>query len=386
LTHLKIAGNTLAGKVKIPVDRGELGLKDGQSIVGRVIGSAPNEVVLQLAGKTLAAQLEGKPLIPGTVALFGVKTTPSGTVELQVLTNLAASEPGASEGDVLGAVIMAACRCFGQEGSPAQVDRIAEELRVLAAKYGQAPPPEALLYLRAQNWPVTPGTLLLSWLCHDRELRDYLWTRLRYSASFKGQPGKLPPVWDLGNLLTGKTVGAPAAFSTIEPRFADDATDATDESTGVNHPILDCAEAEESRWEQMRPLLEKSLNLDREPPTRPGSALETVAPFLIRTAMGLVTELRLKWSTKSDNGAAGGEELVRLTVPTTNLGEIALTLLIRAERTQIIFKVGSAPAQEYLRRNLDDLKKLLGDKTQISVVRDEQLNLADTDTKVDLWM
>jgi hypothetical protein len=373
---LKIAGNTPAGGVMAPVDLGELGLKDGQSIVGRVINSTPNEVSLQLAGRTLTAQLEGKPLIPGTVALFGVKATLSGTVELRVLTNLAASESGDSERDAL---ITAACRRFGQEGASAQVDRIAEELRVLTVKYGQAPPPEVLFYLREQNWPLTPGTLLLSWLYQDRELRDYIWMRLRYLANLKGRPGKLPPIWDLTNLRTGKAVGAATASETTGPEFAA----ATDEPTGVG-PFPDGAGEDEPRWEQLRPLFEKSLNLDRERTARPTPVIETVAPFLIRTATGLVTELRLKWSAKSDGGVAGGEELVRLTIPTANLGEIGLTLLVRAERTRIIFKVGSAPAQEYLRRNLDNLKKLLDARAQISVILDEQLNSADT--KVDLWV
>jgi hypothetical protein len=368
---LKTDGVNLAGIVKTQANLRELGLKDGQKIIGRILSVSADEVWLQLAGKTLAAQLEGQPLLPGAVVLFRVALAESGKVELKVLTNLTkpATEtitPGEAD---LRTWIATACRQLGWEDGPAQVDQIYRDLQLFTAKYGQTPPPEIFVWLKTQNWPSTPGTILLAWLYQDQELRNLLWTRLRWNAQLKQQPGLLPQVWD------------PADSQLFDATLVN-------EQSALTDPALPAVSKTESKsvWEQLQPLLEKSLNLDQDAAaSSTATPPPTVLPFLIQTTAALVTELRIKWSSKPKSGdTTGREELIRMVIPTENLGDIYLTVLLSTAKTQINFKVASPTIQEYLNRNLDDLKRLMNEHTSI-VVGVTAVNHA-AEAKVDLWM
>jgi hypothetical protein len=398
--NLNIEGVNWPVLVRIQSDLGELGLKDGQTIVGRILGSTADEVWLQLAGKTFTAQLEGRPLLPGAVARFAVTVTDSGKVVLKVLPGHGAPQSGetapplatthfADETDLKNA-IAAAYRHLGREGVPTQIDQICRDLRSLAAQYGKVPPPEVLVWLKTQNWPVTPGTILLAWLYRDQQLRNLIWTRLRWIAQLQNQPELLPPVWDWDQFAPrAETTGAQTAMSAgVRNRLGEGALYdplMTDDFPTMPDPLLHSkdAGADKSVWKAVRPLLEQSANLERTAVDPNCSA--SVVPFLIRTATGLVRELRLQWSAKPAHGnPAEREELLRMVIPTEKLGEIRLTLRLTARKTQINFKVASPAIQAYLQRHLTELKGLLNEDTFIVVGLIPVSN--DNETKVDLWM
>jgi hypothetical protein len=391
---LKTDGVNLAGIVKTQANLGELGLKDGQNIVGRIISIITNEVVLQLAGKTITAQLEGRPLLPGTLVLFGVALAESGKVELKVLTNLTqqATETPSFSGDAgLKNLIGAVCHKLGWEGTSVQIEQIYHDLQLFAAKYGQTLPPEVFVWLRTQNWPITPGTILLAWLYQDQELRNLVWTRLRWNMQLKQQSDLLPQVWDLDNLQSMSETILPGELTAVlaggEPADGQPCNAMMkSDRIALTDSLLRAGSKTESKsgWEQLQPLLEKSLNLDQAI-VSPANHATTVLPFLIHTKDASIKELRIKWSTKPKSGAdSEREELLRMVIPTENLGDIHLSVLLSPTKTRINFKVGSMAVQEYLNRNLADLKSLMNNQTYIVV---GVTTVHDTaEMKVDLWM
>jgi hypothetical protein len=393
---LKIAGMDWAGTVKTQAALGELGLKDGQNIVGRIISMTDHTVLLQLAGKTLTAQLEGRPLSPGTAALFGVTLAKSGQVELKVLSNLTPAELTPESEAVLNsagnqAALVAACRKLGWAGQAGQLGEIDREIRLFAARHGQTPPVELFVWLKMQNWPMTPGAILLAWLYRDQELRNLIWTRLRWLAQVKQEPEILPPVLEPDQSLPVPESPSPAGAADIS---------FSRENSGASHPELAAERLDEadpllqpqvlrenrSGWEQLRPLLEQSANLGRLVANTDSSAVTAVIPFLIQTSAALVTELRLEWSAESSRqgGSDEREELVRMVIPTENLGEIHLVLLVGREKTRINLKVASPAVRDYVDRYLAELKSQLNGPSQIGVSLISRPN--SDETKVDLWM
>jgi hypothetical protein len=391
---LKIDGIKLAGLVKTQASLGELGLKDGQNIVGRIISVGVDEVLLQLVGKTISAQLEGKPLLPGATVLFGVTLAESGKVALKVLTNLtqpvtseAVETPTLNEAG-LKTVIATACRQLGPEGAPVQVGDIYRDMELFAAKYGKTPPPEVFVWLRGQHWPVTPGTMLAAWLYRDQELRNLIWTRLRWIAQLRQQPELLPPVWDRDQIqLSPETAQSGELMATsaqvVDGQSYNSAMNS--DRQALTDPLLhfEGTAEDKSVWEQLQPLLAKSLNLDQTSanPTQPAV---TIVPLLIQTAAALVTELRLKWSAKPKQSADPEcEELIRMVIPTENMGDILLTVLLSSKKTQINLKVASPAVQEYLTQNLAELHSLMDEPIYIAV----GVTPANAgEAKVDLWM
>jgi hypothetical protein len=397
---LKIDGVNWPGQLRPQSGLGELGLKDGQIIVGRILGITTDEVLLQLAGKTLTAQLEGRPLLPGAVARFAVTVADSGQVVLKVLADHGES-PGETAPTLamryftdeteLKTAIMAAYRHLGREGTPAQIDQICRDLRSFVALHGKTPPPEVLVWLRTQNWPVTSGTILLAWLYRDQQLRNLIWTRLQWIAKLKNQPELLPPVCDGDQYPPqAETTGCQKAIPTGARNALGNGTRPalvmTHDFQTMPDPLLHSGVAGEDRsvWEEVRPLLEQSCNLDRT--TADPSCSEAIVPFLIRTATGLVGELRLKWSARPANGSNPDEreELLRMVIPTEKLGEIRLTVRLTVHKTQINLKVASPEIQAYLQRHLAELKGQLNKDTYIVVGLTPMSN--DNETKVDLWM
>jgi hypothetical protein len=391
---LKIDGPNPAGIVKTQASLGELCLKDGQNIVGRIISVGVDEVLLQLVGKTISAQLEGKPLLPGTVALFGVTLAESGKVELKVLTNLtqpvtneAVETPTLSEAGIKTA-IATACRQSGQEGAPVQVGDIYRDMGLFAVKYGPTPPPEVFVWLRGQHWPITPGTILVAWLYRDQGLRNLIWTRLRWIAQLRQQPELLPPVLDRDQIQLPPETAQSGELMATSTEVVDgqsyNSAMSSDRQALTDPLLYSGATAEDkSVWEQLQPLLVKSLNLEQTTanPTQPAV---TVVPLLIQTAAALVTELHLKWSAKPKRGADPEcEELIRMVIPTEKMGDILLTVLLRTKKTQINFKVASPAIQEYLTQNLAELQSLMDEHTYIAVGV-TPVNAGEA--KVDLWM
>lgn len=174
----------------------ELSLRDGQKIIGRVISASTDEALLEMAGRSLRAKIEGAPEVqPGAVLKFMVKHDPEGRVILKVLANEQdINHPGKVENVVDPNLQKAISYALTKEGLPANqtnIDRFLQLLQSFQSKYQQSLPPQVLTFISAQNWQVNPETIITSWLFQDGELRDLLWNLLRRTNSEQSDSGLL---------------------------------------------------------------------------------------------------------------------------------------------------------------------------------------------------
>lgn len=176
-SNLFSTGNTLPVEV--------LNLRDGQRIIGKVISASTDEALLEMAGHSFHAKIEGNPEIEsGAVLKFLVNHDSQGRVLLKII-NEDQSVNNSDKLDNLSqqtnthkAIITALTR----EGLPVNKENIDNFIRLLQGfenKYQQTLPPQVLAFVIAQKWPVNPETILTSWLFQDNELRDLLWNMLR---------------------------------------------------------------------------------------------------------------------------------------------------------------------------------------------------------------
>ncbi len=191
-------GNTLAVEV--------LNLRDGQKIIGKVISASADEALLEMAGHSFRAKIEGDPEVQsGAVLKFLVNHDQQGRVLLKIINhdqpvgnsvNLDAFSKQAIDPNLQKAITMA----LTKEGLPVNEENIENFTRLLQgfeSKYQQPLPPQVLAFITARKWPVNSETIMTTWLYQDKELRDLLWNLLRQSGS--DQPG--------ANILTRLILG-----------------------------------------------------------------------------------------------------------------------------------------------------------------------------------
>lgn len=180
-SNLFSTGNTLPVEV--------LNLRDGQRIIGKVISASTDEALLEMAGHSFHAKIEGNPEVEsGAVLKFLVNHDTQGRVLLKIinddqpvnnsdkLDNL--SQPTNAYKGIIAALT--------KEGLPASRENIDNCIRLLQGfenKYHQSLPPQVLAFIIAQKWPVNPETIMTAWLFQDNELRNTLWNLLRQSGS-----------------------------------------------------------------------------------------------------------------------------------------------------------------------------------------------------------
>lgn len=174
----------------------ELNLRDGQKIMARVISASTDEALLEMAGRSLRAKIEGAPEVqPGAVLKFMVKHDPEGRIILKVLANEQdINHPGKFENVVDPNLQKAISYALTKEGLPVNqtnIDHFLQLLQSFQSKYQQSLPPQVLTFISAQNWQVNPETIMTSWLFQDGELRDLLWNLLRRANSEQSDSGLL---------------------------------------------------------------------------------------------------------------------------------------------------------------------------------------------------
>ncbi|HYH05274.1 MAG TPA: hypothetical protein VEC37_19450 [Bacillota bacterium] len=357
---------------------GQLGLKDGQQIVGRLLSTSQHEALLQLAGKTIQTRLEGTQLAVGTLALFRVSLTESGTVELKVLTQLNGAEAAAKLAEQTAdprfqSAVYAALQEYGLAVSTENIALVLKNSSVFGDKWQQSLNPRVFAFLLKQKLPLTAGTVLLTWLYQDRDLRNYLWNSLHNSSVMQRNPTLLPKVIDLPDIRTGAA----------QPEFpvTQNMEGAVPAAPGPKLP----ESLSEREALQLKTLLEQSANLELTVNPRPTDGTEVILPLLVNLSANLVEEYRIRWREKGSNAAQPErEEWLRLTIPTENLGEINLAMLVSASRIRVGIKVESGTVKEYLLQHLPDLQTVLGAQAQISVLLNDSAN--KTDSRFDLWM
>ncbi|HEY8464271.1 MAG TPA: hypothetical protein VIM29_09675 [Bacillota bacterium] len=346
--------------LKTGVWGGNLILQDGQRIIGKIIGSAPDGVLLQLAGKTVPARLEGTSLKTGTLVLLRVALAETGRVEFKVLARWTGLQ--------LPPLITSAFYKAGLTVPPATINAVWEDLQNFIGKYQLCPPPQIWVFLFQQQLPFTTQTFLLSWLYQDRELRSYLWNKLYNSTVVKDNPELFPKVIVPAN-------SSPSAAALTGKRLENDFPGSELPSDSFN-----ITEAK-----QLIALLKQSVNLNQAGTAATAAGTELVVPFLVATAANHIEEYSLHWREKAaSTGHPEPETQLRLLVPTENLGVVDMTMLISKNKVRIGFKVTSQVVRDYLSEHLGELQAILGDNTRITVSVSAVAN--QIESRFDLWV
>jgi hypothetical protein len=369
---------------------GQLGLKDGQKIIGRLVESGPGEVLLQLAGKIVAAKLEGEPIPRGALVLLGVSIQQGDRIELKVVENLTQPFEGSedprlpvSAGDPrFRTLISAALKEFGLNDSAQNIEKLINVIKEFESQYQQLLAPKVFTFLLGKNWPVTPGTVLFSWLYQDRNLRNLLWNLLDRSFWVRNNPALQPRVLDLGAEPPGPGVNPESElFGPDEPIMEQTSPEVRELPTPGSKITYSPEEIG-----KLKTVLEKSLLLAKagNGQDQPAGA-ESLVPLLVRTPERTLREYVVSWKEKSNQTEGGAkEEAVRLVIPTENMGNVTLQMLVSSKRVRIGLKVMSNPVKDHITRNLSDLRTTVGPEAQIAV--SIVATKSDIESRMDLWM
>ncbi len=112
-------------------------------------------------------------------------------------------------------------------------------------------------------------------------------------------------------------------------------------------------------------------------------------PILVNDPQNILHEILIKWQEEPSEHKDGRvEQVLRMNIPTENLGEIHLMLRSGSGGTQINFKVENDSVRKYILRNLDDLKKSVTSQDvsiKVGIVPKEN-NFDSNFQGVDLWI
>lgn len=464
-------GNTL------PVEA--LNLRDSQKIIGKVISTSTDEALLEIAGHSIRAKIEGNPEIEsGAVLKFLVNHDQQGRVLLKVFSGV--QDGNNTVNELLGKQALdpnlqkAINLALAKEGIPVTQENIENYIRLIQSfqsKYQQALPPQVLAFITAQKWQINPETIMTSWLYQDTELRDLLWNLLRQTGSGQSETGVLarfilemsskpeelqarfktltkqldtlirllnentaPADMPAGNsrstadslirqpLLTSDSELDPLlrqllskTKSSMELRQAnpDGNTDPIHQSLNKHTkgrtsnpselpktPIINelkqlapkLAETYGSKVlrGKIEVLLERNLALNRAVLQENSiNGNYNLIPLLVNDPQNMLHEILIKWQEESGSRKDGSvDQVLRMNIPTENLGEIRLLLRTGTNGAQITFKVDNDSIRKYLLKNLTKLKESVKLKDVIINVaiepKEDSFNSALNG--VDLWI
>lgn len=182
---------------------GELNLKEGQRIIGKVLRLAGDQALLEMAGRPLSAKVEGvRSLNPGSAYTFEVATDDQNRIILRIVNNSTTAAPeesaqsaglqpsnGAQPDRAVAKAIISALENAGLPVTGESIADIFGSLREFEAKYQQPLPPQVITFIISQKWPINPGTILAAWIHQDHGVRDLLWNQLYRAALQKTGAG-----------------------------------------------------------------------------------------------------------------------------------------------------------------------------------------------------
>lgn len=458
----------------------ELNLRDGQKIIGKVVNTAADEALLEMAGHSLKAKIEGAPQVqPGAVLKFMVKHDPEGRVLLKVLGNADETTNSSNSGTIGDSLLRKGISAaLTKEGLPVTEGSIENFVRILQnfqGKYQQSLPPQVLAFITAQKWPVNPETIMTSWLFQDKELRDLLWNLLRKPDDNQRDTGTLTRLIlkmstkpeELQSKLQTLAKQIDALVRYVKENDGNSVSYGSNSRTNTDGLFRQLLTKSGSDWEplfgrdslgksangSLRQLaeskgvlnnLDKGLNLPAKDQTaslsqiakspiinelkqlasklaesfEPNSLLEKVEilldrnlalnkavlqensvngnynliPLLVNDPHNVLHEVLIKWREEPGEGKdKSTEQVLRMNIPTENLGEIHLTLrtgMAGTQINQINLRVDNDSIRRYVLQNLDELKGSVKNKAltiNIGVTPNE--NPFDSPFQgVDLWI
>ena len=465
----------------------ELNLKEGQKVIGKVISLAMDEALLEIAGRPIQAKIEGNPPPAGSTQTFLVNTDEQGRILLKVLPNpqemssetLKENNDGlntiVSEDSLVQKSIISALTKDGLPPTIENVEKVTQYLQDFQAKYQQSLNPKVFTFIMAQKWPITPATVLASWVHQDPEVRDVLWNKLpdsmpeQEAATFQAKvplnmPNDAPAIADklkslVGNKLQGlfdqlsdllhqsKSSTQPGSnatpmtskvlspnelkaqlFSTFKneltPKTKPDVQSSNQQSrvdpqsvdskqqsiTLVKNVLLNQAKPEplaaiknqdtsdekgvaekitEPHQEKIQSILDQNININKAILRETAvSGSSNLIPLLVNDSQSTIHECMVQWKEeKSSTNSAANDQVVYMSIPTDNMGNINLALRIGTGSTRIDLHVNSEAIRKYFMQHTAELKAdLAKDNTLISVNLNENEEGTPGIHGVDLWM
>lgn len=432
----------------------ELNLKEGQIVMGKIVSLAMDEAVLEIAGRTLQAKVEGNPpAATGQVTTFQVSKDELGRVLLKFIANVNDTGGMISQEKALNAAapdaaslknIQAALRKEGAAPTPENIAKIWRSLQDFQVKYQQPLNPQVLAFIVAKKWPISPGTILASMVFQDKEVRDCLWNQLQKSLPEKefeafiskyalvpqsgpevlaGKMAAFREVKSLQDLLgqlfklnTGAdTPTSRSAAETIRPEArqggliskedlimttrgrVNESPDMLDKSNVIVEAKTLGMAGKLGRAEQQKivAVLEQHITLSKSvPANEPASSPNYSIPFLINDPKNGLREFLVKWRQESNhtqNVSSG--QLIFISIPTANMGDINLSLRVTDTSTGVNLKVSTHEIRQYLLNHIAELKETIGNpgngnhpNAAIVVGLKESEAAAGTDMGFDLWI
>jgi hypothetical protein len=140
-------------------------------------------------------------------------------------------------------------------------------------------------------------------------------------------------------------------------------------------------------------VLEQHINISKSVPSNEPTGPNYSIPFLINEPKTGLREFVVKWREESHKKNEQAGQLLFITIPTANMGDINLSLRVTGIGTGINMKVDSQEVREYLLTHMAELKAAIGGtdgavsrEPSIVVSLKESENITGKNMGFDLWM
>ncbi len=366
----------------------ELNLREGQQIIARIVALSAKEALLEMAGRHLRAKIEGKPpfLAKGALLRFGVEQDKGGRILLRVQEELfdrhLEGEPSPETSTKQGKMPLSQ-RIAGsliEQQLPVtkpSIAKLANFLREFGGKYQLEMEPEVVTFLMAQKLPLSSQTILVALLLLDNDLRESLWNRLKKQTKQSGATT---------SELLKNVLPLTANTDTIVAKLKS----LTNWRYHQNEELLPHNSPVNPEMAQLKDLLEQNVAFFKEFNGDKESYHYNLIPLLTESGSGALQECYVHWYQEKNelNQAENkAEELIKITIPTDNMGSISLSLSL-TKGVQLLFEVDSEAVKHYLQQKIEALKAVL-DLAKVSVTFKADLpdnNDHKLSKGIDLWV
>lgn len=295
----------------------------------------------------------------------------------------------ASEDVIMQRSIITALTKYGLPPSDENTAKIFHYIQDFNAKYQQPIKAQVFTFIMAQKWPVTPATILASWVFQEPEVRELLWDKLRKPLSEQDTTKKFlsqislkmqcnPP--EIVNLL--KSLNTPKVKTDSAIIGTKSQTDAETKKFSAENNI-------DIHQEKIQLILEQNIAINKAilKETTVGGLCNLI-PLVVSDSQSTIHECMVQWKEeKSSNSSAGDDQTIYMTIPTDNLGNINLVLRSGPSGTRINLRVNTEEVRKCFIENTLAMKAALTkDNTLITINLKENEDINPNIPGVDLWM
>jgi hypothetical protein len=380
----------------------ELNLKEGQKVMGKISNIDHDEVLLEVAGHTIQAKIEGDPPMVGTNQTFGVTLDAQGRTLLKVIKNILEGcsdnqsttiEMGSPKVNVASEDVLmqkAITATLIRNGLPASTENVAKVTRYIQdfqSKYQQPINAQVFSFIIAQKWPCTPATILASWIYQEPEIRDLLREKLQKTLpekednAFLSLPtlktqSDVPEIINKLKLFSG--------LSVVETK-----SDLT-AGSNKNHLDAEIKTNHENYQGKIQSILDQNIAIHKailKESTVDGFC--NFIPLLVSDSQSNIHECFVEWKTDKNNNShnATKDQSVNITIPTENLDVVNLALRISSIGVHIDLRVDNEEVRQYLKLHTPEMKTAISrDNAVISINLKEKADINPPIHGVDLWM